>query len=156
MILDVLENALRYKVFGNGFEKAFEFLRRPDLKDFPVGKYDIDGEHVYAMVARESGRKKEDARIETHRKFIDIQMILAGTDTMGWKPAALCKTPTAAYDPEGDLEFFEDVPDVWIDVSAGRFAIFFPEDGHMPLISSGQIHKVVIKIAAGPRSEFRS
>ncbi len=149
MILDVLENAHRYVALGSGYAPAFDFLRRPDLKRLPVGKYEIDGEHVFAMIAREHGRKREDARLETHRTHIDIQMILSGTDTMGWKPLVSCKTPTEAYDPERDLQFFEDTPDAWIDVAAGAFAIFFPEDAHMPLISSGQIHKVVVKIASG-------
>jgi YhcH/YjgK/YiaL family protein len=154
MVLDVLENAHLYFGLGSGFEKAFDFLRRPDLKRLPAGKYDIDGEQSFAMVAREPGRRKEDARLEIHRKYIDIQMILSGTDTMGWKSLVSCKTPAGAYDPERDLQFFEDAPDAWIDVAAGRFAIFFPEDAHMPLISfrqarSEQIHKVVVKIAAG-------
>jgi YhcH/YjgK/YiaL family protein len=154
MILDVLGNAHQYYGLGRGFEKAFGFLRRPELESLPVGKYEIDGEHVFAMVARESARKKEDARLETHRKYVDIQMILGGTDTMGWKSLVSCKTPAGAYDPERDLQFFEDTPDAWVDVHAGGFAIFFPEDAHMPLISfdqdnSEQIHKVVVKIALG-------
>jgi YhcH/YjgK/YiaL family protein len=158
MILDILENAHQYCGLGSGFEKAFDFLRRPDLKSLPAGEYDIDGEQIFAVVSRGPGRRKEDARLEIHRTYIDIQMILAGTDTMGWKPLVSCKTPAGSYDPERDLRFFDDAPDAWIDVAAGGFAIFFPEDAHMPMISSGQghseqIHKVVVKIAAGPPSE---
>jgi len=148
MILDVLENAKRYYCLADGFGAAFDFLRRPDLKTLPVGKYEIDGERVFAMVAMEQGRRKEDAGLETHRKYIDIQMILDGTDTMGWKPSGQCREPVGDYEPGSDLQFFDDAPDAWIDVGAGAFAVFFPEDAHMPLISSGQIHKVVVKIAA--------
>ena len=58
MILDILENAHRYLVMNKGFEKAIEFLLRPDLKELPVGKYEIDGERVYAIVSNGPGRKK--------------------------------------------------------------------------------------------------
>jgi YhcH/YjgK/YiaL family protein len=147
MILDVLEKAELYSTLNKGFTKAIEFLLRPDLKGLPVGKYEIDGESVYAMVSKEAGRKKEEALLETHEKYIDIQLVLAGTDTMGWKPKSLCKKPSSAYDQEEDIQYFADEPDTWISTESGAFVIFFPEDAHMPLISSGQLHKVVVKVA---------
>jgi len=146
MILDILDKARRYSTLHKGFSKAFEFLLRPDLKELSVGKYEIDGERVYAMVSRDFGRKKEDALLETHEKYIDIQLVLAGTDTMGWKPKSLCKNPTGAYDEGEDIQYFADEPDSWIATKSGSFVIFFPEDAHMPLISSEQLHKVVVKI----------
>jgi len=148
MILDVLENAYHYLVMNKGFAEALEFLLRPDLKDLPVGEYEIDGERIYAMVSKDSGRKKEDALLETHEKYIDIQLVLAGTDDIGWKPKSLCKQPSENYDQKSDIQFFEDKPDTWLSIKSGTFAIFFPEDAHMPLVSLGQIHKVVVKIAS--------
>ena len=147
MILDLLENAHRYDSY-KGFVQAFEFLSHADLKQLPVGKYEIDGDRIYAMVALEPGRKKEDALLETHEKYIDIQFILTGTDTMGWKPKSLCRQPTQGYDPKADIQFFADRPDAWIAVTGGAFAIFFPEDAHMPLISPEPIHKVIVKVAS--------
>ena len=147
MILDVLENGHRYLALHKEFARAFDFLRRPDLKELPVGKYEIDADCVYAIVAKEPGRKKEDALLETHEKYIDIQLVLAGTDDMGWKPKSLCKKPAGKYDQENDEQIFLDEPDAWLSTQSGAFAIFFPEDAHMPLISSGQIHKVVVKVA---------
>jgi biofilm protein TabA len=151
MILDILENAHRYLALHNGFAKAFEFLMRSDLKELPVGRYEIDGERVYGIVSKDPGRKKEDALLETHEKYIDIQLVLAGTDDMGWKPKSSCKHPSEEYDQEADIQFFADEPDAWLSTGSGAFAIFFPEDAHMPLISSGQIHKVVVKVAANQR-----
>jgi biofilm protein TabA len=147
MILDVLENAHLYLALHEEFAKAFDFLLRPDLKKLPVGKYEIDSDRVYAIVSKEPGRKKEDALLETHEKYIDIQLILIGIDEMGWKPKSLCKKPAGKYDPKNDEQTFVDKPDAWISTKSGAFAIFFPEDAHMPLISSGQIHKVVVKVA---------
>jgi len=148
MILDVLENARRYCALDQGFSKAFEFLSRKDLKELPLGKYEIDGVRIYATVSKTPGRKKEAALLETHEKYIDIQLVLAGTDTMGWKPKSSCNQPTQGYDQKTDLQFFADQPDAWLATESGAFAIFFPEDAHMPLISQGDIHKVVVKIAA--------
>jgi biofilm protein TabA len=149
MILDVLENAHRYMDMHEGFAKAFEFLMRPGLKELPVDKYEVDGDHVYAMVAKDPGRKREDALLETHEKYIDIQLVLAGTDEMGWKPKSSCEQPSAGYDQEADVQFFDDEPDAWIATQPGAFVIFFPEDAHMPQISPDDLHKVVAKIRVG-------
>lgn len=147
MVLDILENAHRYFELNKGFARAFEFLLRPDVKELPVKKYDIDGDRIFAIVVKEPGRKKEDALLETHEKYIDIQLVLSGTDDMGWKPKSLCKQPSGEYNKEKDLQLFMDTPDVWLSGKGGMFAIFFPEDAHMPTISPGELHKVIVKVA---------
>jgi len=149
MILDVLGNAHRYLGLNKGFAMAMEFLLRPDLPELPVGKYALDGDRVYAMVAKDPGRTKEGAQLEAHEKYIDIQLVLAGTDEMGWKPKSVCKQPAGEYDQKKDIQFFEDEPDAWLATKSGAFVIFFPEDAHLPLISSGELHKVVVKVAVG-------
>jgi len=147
MIVDLLENGPRYQALHPGFAKAFEFLSRADLRELPAGRYEIDGERVYAMVAKDAGRGKEEAQLEIHARYIDIQLVLAGTDEMGWKPKACCRQPVGEFDQEADIRFFADRPDVWLATTSGMFAIFFPEDAHLPLISDGLIHKVVVKVA---------
>lgn len=54
--------------------------------------------------------------------------------------------PHGGYDNEKDVEFFDDDPEFWFKLEAGMFAIFFPEDAHMPQICRGPIHKVVVKL----------
>lgn len=146
MILDILERLDRYVGLAAGLDKAVSFLSRPDLADLAEGKHEIEGDEVYAVVAREHGRAQADARLETHDRYIDIQLVLAGEDTMGWKARSHCDTPAGPYDKDRDLCFYTDEPDVLIPVKPGSFCLFFPEDAHMPLISDGMIHKVVVKI----------
>jgi YhcH/YjgK/YiaL family protein len=147
MILDRLEQADRYLDLQPGFAAAFAFLRRPDLAQLAVGRYDIDGDRVYALVQRAAGRQPEAGRLEAHRRYIDIQFVIAGADTMGWRSTPTCRQVDAAYDPAKDAELYADTPDAWLAVGPGSFAIFFPEDAHLPLIGEGDIHKVVVKVA---------
>jgi YhcH/YjgK/YiaL family protein len=150
MILDVLENAHRYQTLNKGFAKAIEFLLRPDLKKLDLERHEIDGDSVYAIVAKGRGRKKEESLLETHEKFIDIQFVLTGTDNMGWKPKSSCKLPSNEYDQENDVQLFADEPDAFLSTKSGAFAIFFPEDAHMPMISTELLHKVIVKVAVDP------
>ncbi len=147
MILDVVSNFPKYSLLSKRFQKAVEFLSNPALDTLPIGRYEIDGHHTFAIVSKNGGRLKEDAQLEAHEKYIDIQVILAGTDTIGWKSISQCKNPSTDYNYERDVKFFSDEPDVWITVKSGSFSIFFPSDAHMPSISSELIHKVIVKIA---------
>ena len=147
MIIDTLENIETYRHLNPGFTQAIDFLQRPDLSDLAVGTYELDDRRVFAMVSKDPGRIKEDAQLETHEKYIDIQLVLSGTDHMGWKPKKDCNQSVDGYNEENDIEFFSDVPDMWLPTPGGYFTIFFPEDAHMPLVSSDELHKVVVKIA---------
>jgi YhcH/YjgK/YiaL family protein len=132
MILDALDNAALYRGLHKLFPQAIDFLLRPDLLDLSLGRHETSGTALYALAIKEAGRREEDARLETHRNCIDIQMVLRGTERMGWKPSASLIEPVGVYDPDKDFQLFNDKPDAWLAVRAGQFAVFFPEDGHAP------------------------
>lgn len=147
MIVDRLANAEDYCDMHPLFERAFAFLRRADLAQLPEGRHEIDGDRLFCLISKGPGRSRDEAPLEAHRKYIDIQYIIAGTDDMGWKPTSACRISSVAYDAEKDIEFFKDAPDAWTVVPAGSFAMFFPRDAHAPLVGTGTIHKAVLKIA---------
>jgi biofilm protein TabA len=148
MILDTIQQADRYLALNPGFAAAFAFLSRPDLHELPVGRYEIDGDKIYALVQRQVGRKPEAGKLEAHRKYIDIQVVLGGVDTMGWRPTAACEGIAMPYSAEKDVMLFTDQPTAWTAVGPGEFAIYFPEDAHLPLISDVELRKVVLKVPA--------
>jgi len=148
MILDHLENSALYLPLNPLFAKAFAFLSRPDLQDLSPGKYEIDGERLFAIVVDEPGRERSAAVLEIHERYVDIQYVVGGTDEMGWKPLALCTDPAGDYDREKDARFFNDRPDIWLPVRAGSFAVFFPQDAHTAMVSAENIRKVIVKVAA--------
>lgn len=147
MIFDILANADRYVSLHELFPRAFAFLRGTDLNALAPGRYPVQGEDLFAIVEAVSGRSREQAKLECHRKYIDIQFVLEGNDEMGWKPLNDCSEPLADYSAEKDIQFFRDAPVSWIATPPGAFCIFFPEDAHAPLVANGEIRKVILKIA---------
>ena len=147
IIIDTLQRAEDYYDMHPAFEKAFAFLRQNGLAELPAVRHEIDGDRLFCMISKGPGRSRAEAKLEAHRKYVDIQYVIAGTDEMGFKPTADCKLTDTSYDADKDIEFFKDQPDSWTEVPAGSFVIFFPQDAHAPLVSSGEIHKVVLKIA---------
>src|SRR3569833_991931 len=147
MILDTLAHAERYRALHPLFERAFDFLRDTDLMALAPGKHDVQGEQIFAIVEACEGRMRAEAKLECHRRYIDIQLVLAGVDVIGWKPVAACGDPATDYDPARDIRFFNDAPSSWIATPPGAFCLFFPDDAHAPLVGAGMIRKVVVKIA---------
>jgi len=150
MIFSTLSQADRYATLHPLFPRAFEFIRDTDLRALAPGRYPIVGDDLFVIVESVVGRSREEAQLECHRRYIDIQLVLEGVDEMGWKALADCREPVAEHSEEKDIRFFCDAPTTWIVTPPGSFCIFFPEDAHAPLVSNGVVHKLIFKIATKP------
>ncbi len=151
MVADKIEKWQNYH-FGVAWQKAFAFLNTllPTTKD---GKYEIEGEEIFAIVMSYNTIQREDAVIESHQKYVDIQATIRGvegfecfcTDTL------TIKTP---YDATKDITFYEKnaICHSRIHVAEGYFVMFLPHDAHMPCLmvdnKEAYIKKVVVKIKA--------
>ncbi len=147
MILDTLAGSGRYRGLHPLFVRAFDFLNDSDLYALEPGKHTVQGEQIFAIVEACTGRSRAEAKLECHRRYIDIQLVLEGVDEMGWKPLAECAEPATEYDAARDIQFFRDTPSSWVATPTGSFCLFFPNDAHAPLVSGGLIRKVVVKVA---------
>ncbi len=152
MIFSNISQSERYSALHPLFPQAFEYIRNTDLFALAPGRYKILGDNLIAIIEYLPGRTREMAKLEAHRRYIDIQMVLDGIEEMGWKPLADCYNPVSEHSMEKDILFFHDAAASWISTPPDHFCIFFPEDAHAPLVSSGQIRKVIFKVAVNPEN----
>ena len=146
MILDQLEHADWYAGSEN-LKKGFAFLKNTDLASLEIGKYEIDGKNVFALVSEYDSKKPEDCRPEAHQLYADIQYIVSGREAIGY--ATLAGQPeTVSYNQEKDIAFFESETTPVV-LESGTFAIFYPQDVHRPCMQIDgpeKVKKVVIKV----------
>ncbi len=147
VILDLLATAEKYRHLAPRLAGGFDFLTRSDLSQLPDGRHSIDGDELFAVVAREMGRGRASAPLEFHRRYVDIQYVASGHEVIGWRPCPTCKQPRGDYNEHNDIGFYSDPPATWLDLQPGTFAVFFPHDAHAPLAGEGAVHKVVVKVA---------
>jgi YhcH/YjgK/YiaL family protein len=150
MIIDSIKNHSLYP-FGPSWETAFEFLKTltPETE---TGKRLIQGDRLFAGVDCYETKSRAAAKLETHRKYVDIQMLLSGEEIIEvFEKQGL--TVSVPYNPEKDAEFYQvpAKPCATITLEPGQFAVFLPEDAHMPCLMTGNspepVKKVVIKVA---------
>lgn len=148
MILDWLTNAPLYENLSPRLAEGFKFLRSADLKNLPAGRTDIAGDKVFALIQDYPTKPVEQGFWESHRRHIDIQYVVSGTERIGHAPVQSLRV-TDPFDDAKDLIKYAGHGD-WLTLRATQFTVFFPHDAHMPGIESGAItpvRKVVIKVA---------
>lgn len=149
MIYDSLQNFSTYLCLHPQFADALAFLNNHGeaLPDLSPGAYEINGSGAFASVSEYESRPESEGFLEYHRKFIDIQLLLQGRERIGIADRKNCRD--RGYETEKDLGRLEGAAD-FITLDRTNFAVFFPQDGHMPQIScAGQrekIKKIVFKI----------
>ena len=147
MIIDTINNSSKYLGLHPLFSKAFDFINQNDVANLPDGVLEItEGLKVIVNTANGKTAEASLAKFECHDKNIDIQVCVKGLETIAWKPREKCFMPNGEYNPEKDVRFFNDAPDMSFQLTDSQFAIFYPEDVHAPMIGEGEIKKLVFKV----------
>ncbi len=147
MILDHLTNFCKYENLHSGFAPAFAWIQQTDQESIQPGRYPIIGEDIFALVSEYTTKTASECRPESHRKYIDIQLMVSGKEIIGWEPLENQK-PASLYDEKADIVFYDGLP-AGFELMAGCFAVFFPTDIHMPCVESNgtrKVKKIVIKV----------
>lgn len=124
MILDEFKNICKYNPMIKYLEDAVHFINNSNA--LPVGRYEFNG--GFLMVQEGITNSIEECNFETHKKYIDVQYVLEGSEIMVWADKNELKC-TAQYDQKKDAEFYEGKGTA-IEIKAGMSYIMFPNDAH--------------------------
>ena len=148
MIVDVLDKKELYYGVHKNFKPAFEFIEKVCKESLDLGKYELDGKNLYAMVQEYD--TKDEGNWECHRKYIDIQFIVSGTEVIEGFDIKYA-TAKSEYNDVKDVMFYEDYQNAGKGIlNANEYGIFFPHDVHKPgMCLSGKqnpVKKIVVKV----------
>lgn len=146
MIVCAIKDLEKFLGLNKNFATVIEFLKNNNIEELPIGKTDVDGDNVFISTQEFEGKTKDVAKLETHIKYIDIQMPFSTTENIGWKNIYNLNLPTQPYNENDDIAFFDDEATSYIALQPGECVIFFPEDAHAPGIANGKLRKAVIKV----------
>ncbi len=147
MIVDKIENAHQYQGIHPGIDKALAYIKRTNFSDLPMGKHEIEGDALFVILKEYETKQIDGNLLESHLKYIDVQYIVEGVEQMG-VTMRTDQEPQKAYNVEDDYMLFDEPYDI-ITVNSGMFVVFFPDDIHMPDITTAEplrVKKAVIKV----------
>ena len=148
MVFDKIKNAKLYFPLGEKFQKALQYLADTDFSSVEPGKYEIDGENVFALVQTYDTKPLSSAKWEAHKKYIDIHYVASGREKMGateFEKVIIIEE----YNADKDCALYKGDGNFLL-VDEGYFAIFYPTDVHMPGLSINipkPVKKVVVKVS---------
>jgi YhcH/YjgK/YiaL family protein len=146
MVTDLISNARLYMGLGPFINRALAWVAATDLTKLPVGRQEIDGDNVFALVSEYKTKAMADGKWETHRRYLDLQCVLSGIEQIGYAPASTLAG--GDYTPDKDITFLTGTGN-FIVAEPGRFMLLWPDDAHMPGMAIGEsvpVRKVVVKI----------
>lgn len=147
MILDRLSHASTYDGLPPLLRRALVSLSSTDWGAVPVGRHEVDGSRLFALVSDYETRAESEVPWEAHRQYIDVQYVHSGTERIGH--THLSALAIGAYDEARDLVMATG-PGAFVVLPAGTFAIFWPHDAHRPGIAVDApmpVRKIVLKVA---------
>ena len=145
MILDKTKNASLYVELLPNLENALNKLNELG-ENAELGRYDFEG--GYLLLQEGDTKPAETGDFEAHRKYIDVQAVLSGTEYVVWAPTPELKV-SQEYDGEKDKVMLSGEAEYPIRIDGGMFYALFPEDAHKACRDIGtQTHyrKAVIKL----------
>lgn len=150
MIVDRLERAAISSELAGRLRRACAYLREHDFSALPQGRHEID-EDMFFLVQRYETQAEHAVRYEAHRKYVDIQYLLAGHETIHCAELDGI-LPLMSFDEERDIGFYQDPAEYHaIRLREGELAVFFPGDCHKASFHpAGEqpacVEKVVMKV----------
>ena len=152
MIIDKIFNLDRYLCLHPDFAKVKAVVEKFSDPTLEPGKYEIDGDRVFAVVQGYDTKEAQPDKFENHRKYIDIQYVVAESEQIHVKEMSGL-TVDFPFDEPHDYEFYK-TPASYVncELEAGEFAIFWPGESHRPGVMTDKgtapLRKVIFKVEA--------
>lgn len=147
MIVDHIENRNLYSNINPDIKTALDYLYETDFSEIEVGKYEIDGDNIFALVSEYKTKDLSQGKPESHKNYIDVQFLFSGKEFIGYDHLANQKI-VEPYNESNDITFYDCEQSLCL-IDKKMFAIFFPTDIHMPGIrvtNSIPVKKIVVKV----------
>ncbi len=145
--VDQEEFKKQYQANQEGWDKAFAYLKSGELAGIAPGRYEIDGENVFAIITEGPAKEFDSTRFEAHLNYIDIHYVIEGKEKIGKAPVASANI-IQEYDSAKDIAFYT-ADGKYYESSPEIYFIMFTGDAHRPGIKaddSAVLKKLVIKV----------
>ena len=146
MIIGKLKDLNRYIGLSNQIDEAISYVLNNDMLSLECGRYELSEDII---VNRQQYYGKTETFAESHKDYIDLQIVLSGRERMGYADISnLTVRVMEDYNPEMDLAKYFVSDECFYEMSEDSFALIFPEDIHRPGVKVDEelIEKVVLKI----------
>lgn len=157
-VVGLLQDVLKHQAFPERITRGLEYLATLTEDAFSglalgeVRRVDLQGDDLFALNQVYETRDHDQAKFESHRRYIDIQYVFEGHETL--RLACIDDaTPVTEFDAEKDFRLYDAGDYSTISFQKGMVCILYPADLHAPCLhwqGHSLIKKTVIKVRINP------
>lgn len=146
MMISTLADTARAEALHPLLPRLFDYVRSHDLLHTPCGRIDLDADRLYINNVNPQCVAATEQLLEAHCRYIDVHILLEGSETIGWSPIEGLTDVRQPYDEVTDCVLYADRPSTYVTLSPGQWLMAWPEDAHAPVIGNGRIRKLIAKV----------
>lgn len=147
MIIDDFKHIELYSSMLPNLDKGLTAIKEAQEKGgLNEGTYTFQG--GFFKVQKGVTKAFTEGTFEAHKKYIDVQILLDGSEEIAWKDLGDL-TEVIPYDEEKDAARYNGTFEHSIMINKGMFWAAFPHDGHKAISHSGKQHnftKIILKL----------
>lgn len=130
--------------------EIIQYVKVKTAEKVETGNYPLPYDESVYFIVNDKTELKVNRRSEIHHKYLDVQLILEGSETFGYSEHPLSSIEDD-FLQEKDIAFSNDVKDEqFVTLEAGEFIIFTPKQPHRPLVAvddkPAAVKKLIIKV----------
>lgn len=146
MVTDTISNLKKYTSLNGGIECVIKFIHKHKFAELSDGKHMLE-KGVFLIVSAYQTKSPDQALVECHRKYVDIQLVVSGAERFGFASVDDCIAEE--YNDDKDVQFLSGTLD-FLQLKPGNFVICFPGDAHQPGLNvdnePSEVKKFVFKL----------
>ena len=130
-------------------QDMIDFISEFRKTDMQTGRYDIHGDDLFASVGAYETEPAADRKFENHRKYIDLQILVEGSEEIHWAPVETLSMTEESFSKGGDIAFYDGESLGCVVLKGDTCAILYENDAHKPNVEHcgrENVVKVVFKI----------
>ena len=124
-------------------DRAIDYIKGLNIKSLPVNEKIVVDDEFYYSIQVYTTKSEDECKLESHRKYVDIQLLLSGCERMNIADVSRL-TIKENYDSDKDVMFWN-VPQhmASVTLNAGDLIVLYPENAHRGAVAEDDSSKVV-------------
>ncbi|GHH97772.1 YhcH/YjgK/YiaL family protein [Neobacillus kokaensis] len=148
MIVDHFSHFDFYRGMNKKFDQVFAYIQQTDFETLEPGTYELDGKELFFNLFEYETKSEEERIWESHKKYVDIHLILEGQEFIGYELFDRMSMKEA-YHEDDDYYLMDGPLQSMNKLEKGDFAIYYPQDVHKTgIMVNGpeKVRKAVFKV----------
>lgn len=150
MLFSSLSDYSQSVIPADRMAKVLEFLGRDGLADIECGRYDIDGDAIYANVMEFETVPAAEKPFEAHRRYADVHFVISGVERLATAPVRELE-PLGEFNRKDDFGLYVNAPrEAWVELHEDDLVVTPPCDAHKPGCCAeagpAKLKKVCVKV----------